>query len=82
MEHEKEYYTKLKTYEIFWNKFAMGFDMETVRNMVYNPCIMAKQKIVFCDGKEFMRIKVTEDVMDAMRKVLDPKHIRLIREAH
>jgi len=80
MEHEKEYYTELKSYEIIWNQFMMGFDFETVRNMVYNPGILAKQKIVFCDGERYMVVKVTENIMDAMKKVLKPDHIKKIRE--
>ena len=82
MDNSKERYTKLRTYEILWKKFMMGFDLEIVRRMVYNPVVNAKQKIVFCDGKEFMRIKVTSAVMNTIKRMLNPNHIVWIREAH
>lgn len=81
MDNSNERYTKLRTYEILWKKFMMGFDLEIVRRIVYNPAVNAKQKIVFCDGKEFMRIKVTAEVMNIIKRMLNPNHIVWIREA-
>lgn len=77
MKHDRNYYTELKTYELVWDSFKLGFDLTDVQRMVYNPCIKANQEIISCDTKS-MVVKVTEAVMDTMKKVLHFREVKML----
>lgn len=78
MQYNKDYYTKLHTYELTWEGHKLGFELTDVQRMVYNPCNLAKQEVVFCDGIRTMVVKVTEAVMDVMRVVLNFKDAKML----
>ena len=78
MKHDRNYYTELKTYELKWEGYKLGFELTDVQRMVYNPCIKAEQEIVSCDGIRTMTVKVTEAVMDTMRRVLSFKEEKML----
>lgn len=81
MEHDKKYYTELKLFEITWDSvWDIGQEFETIKEFVYNPCILAKQKIVFTDLTPGHRtvIKVTQAVMDANRDRIPKAKVREI----
>lgn len=77
MVHSKEYYNNLKTYEITWPMFKLGFELCDVQRMVYNEAIIAKQEIVDV-GRDSMVVRITESVADTMKKVL--KHYSKFEE--
>ena len=70
MMRDKSYYTELKVYELVWENHRFGFELSDVQRMVYNPCIKAKQVVIFSDGIRSMTVKITEAVADTMRRTL------------
>ena len=70
MEKSRSYYYDLNTYTIYvdpWDYDAF----ETITRMVNNPCIIAKQELLDYDyGKGKYVIKVTNDILDVMKKVV------------
>ena len=77
MKHDRNYYTELKTYELVWDDFKLGFELKDVQKMVYNPCIVVDQEIISC-GTKSMVVKVTEAVMDTMKLVLHIREVKML----
>lgn len=70
MKHDEKYYHDLVVYELRTRKG--DFDAwQAITRMVNNPCIIARQEVLFDRMVEgHYLIKVTEAVMDTMKKVV------------
>lgn len=80
MEHNENYYRNLVVYELRTKKGDADARL-TITRMVNNPCILAKQKILFDRMIEgHYLIKVTEAVMDTMKKVVNFEKIEKVED--